>query len=71
MLATVKEEHDGSGALRNLPATTMPSTAHVAYLCEQGTWIGAHEKSRAKSVLVEENGAMVRGGNVEVLRGVR
>ena len=28
-LATVKEEHDGSGALRNMPVTTTPSTAHV------------------------------------------
>ena len=26
------EEHDGSGALRNLLVTTMPSTAHVEYL---------------------------------------
>ena len=30
MLAIVKNEHAVSGALRNLPVTTVPSTAHEA-----------------------------------------
>ena len=51
MLATVKWEHDGSAALRNLPVTSMPSTANEEYLSEQGTWIGVHVKSRAKGSL--------------------
>ena len=50
--ATVKNEHDGSGALQNLPVTTMPSTAHEEYLSEQRTWIGVHEKSRVKVSLL-------------------
>ena len=29
--ATVKLEHDGSGALRNLAVTTMPPMAHEEY----------------------------------------
>ena len=37
MVEIVKHEHYGSGALRNLPVTTMPSIAHVAYFCVQGT----------------------------------
>ena len=46
----------------------MPSTAHEEYLSEQGTWIGVHEKSRVKVILVEEHGAMVLGDHMEVLR---
>ena len=52
MLALMKYEHDGSGALRNLPVTTMPSTAHEAYVCVHGTCSGVHEKSHAKVSLL-------------------
>ena len=51
-LATVKKEHDGSGALRHLPVTPMPSTAREEYLSEHGAWIGVHVKSRAKVSLL-------------------
>ena len=39
---------DGSGALRNLPVTTMPSAVYEEHLPERGTWIDVHVKSRAK-----------------------
>ena len=62
-------EADGSCALRNLPVTTTPSSkVHEEYLREHGTWIDVHVKSRAKSIFVEENGAVVRDGDVDVLR---
>ena len=67
-LATVKQEHDGSGALRNLPVTTMPSTAHVAYLSLQGMKSGTHEELGSKVSLFEEHCAAVLGNHVEVLR---
>ena len=60
------QEHDGSGTLRNLPVTTMPLMAHEEHLSEHGTWIAVHEFAR-RSVLVEENNAMVLGDQVEVL----
>ena len=58
-LATVKWEHDGSDALRNLPVTIMPSTAHEEHLGEQTTWMGVHGKSRVKVSLLRarRNGA--------------
>ena len=67
-LASVKWEHDWSDDLRILPATTMPSTAHEEYLGEQTTWMGVHGKSRVKSIVVEEHGAMVLGDHIGDLR---
>ena len=68
MLATVKEERDGSGGPRNLPVTTILSTA------QRGIPERARDPDRRareverKSIFVEENGAMVLGGDVDVLR---
>ena len=58
----------GSDALRNLPATTMPSTAHEEYLASRRRgW--AYTGSRALKVsFVEEHGVTVLGDQVEVLR---
>ena len=60
-LATVKQEHDWSGGLRNLPVTTMPP---------KRTW--DHKRRTRdvarKGVLLEEYHATVLGGHVDVLR---
>ena len=43
--------------------TTIPSLAYMSYLCAQGT-----REDPRKGVLVDEHGAMVLVGDVEVLR---
>ena len=61
----MKYEHDGSGALPNLPVTSMPSTAHEAYVCVHGTCSGVHEKSHAKVSLLRRaaQGCLVVGSS--------
>ena len=48
------------GALRNLPVTTVPSTAHETYLSLQGMKSGTHEVVGLDGVLVEEDCAAVQ-----------
>ena len=62
MLTILKYKHAGSGALRNLPVTTMPSTTHVAHLCKRGTCTGVHEKSRARVFLLRSTVQRCWGG---------
>ena len=47
-----REVRDVSGAVRNLPVTTTPLTAHEEYLREQETGSGVHVNARGKVSLL-------------------
>ena len=68
--ATVKQEHDGSGALRNFPVTTMHAFkgSTKRYLCAHGNLNRRARAVALEGVLVEEYTVVVLGDQVKVLR---
>ena len=64
--ATVKYWHAGSGGLRNLPVTTVPSSGRIPV--RAGNLNRRARLATVKGVLVEENSAVVLGDHVKFLR---